>query len=112
MTQIKHTPAPWGYVGDCTHFMIECEHPMKGRNIATVYKGSETDKANARLIAAAPDYDAAAALAIKALENDDQVKHARQYELESECEKCRALDALYAAREKAGTIAKAEGKSC
>lgn len=56
----KHTPGPWGIMGDDyaqgSHIAIHGE----GHNITSVSKASRNWKANARLIAASPDLLAAA----------------------------------------------------
>jgi len=99
MTQ-SHTPGPWRIRQSVGVYEIfgNRENP---HFVCAIDKITNNATANAYLIAAALDYDKAVELVINVLENDKQVIHAKQYELESECEKCQALSALYAAQEKA-----------
>lgn len=92
MTQLKHTPGPWTINEQTLVTTIEAN----GEYITSLphkWRTKRTD-ANARLIAAAPDYDSAAELAITQMEQCLKLVGDDEEFLE-------ALNALKAAQEKA-----------
>lgn len=55
-TQVKHTPGPW-LITKCGHDFAICADEERAFDLATVHNGGNVEqlKANARIIASAPD---------------------------------------------------------
>ena len=85
---MRHTPGPWEFVFDVAY--TSGQHPEpdyeyarissdKRFNIAKIYPDSEEWRANARLIAAAPDLLAACKVALNAINLNDETLTAREH---------------------------------
>ena len=69
-----HTPAPWSVIKGSPQAGI-ITAPNRSLGIAEVFGGGETDIANARLIAAAPDLLEALDWALRQIEDDLDPDH-------------------------------------
>ncbi len=83
----KHTPGPWRLDGP--HVVGDNEHSAKVRVAKVAYTNTNVGKANARLIAAAPDLLEAARWAATQLGYKHRTNHNTEY--------CDGIDALRAA---------------
>ena len=106
MTDTQHTPGPWEVRErddflECFKFITD----LPSKLIYWVSLPTDEDRANANLIAAAPDYDAASRMAVEGAAplNADESDHGPVI-IERE-----AYDALRAAIAKAKAKAKGEG---